>query len=32
MTGGEVDVGEVIIRDRLIGFWGASPLADEIGT
>lgn len=40
MGGGELggedagggDGALIIIRDLLIGFWGASPLADEVGT
>lgn len=32
MTGGDDDVGEVMIRDRLMGFGGASLLADDVGT
>ncbi len=32
MAGGEVGTGEVMIRDLLIGFGGASPLADEFGS
>lgn len=31
-AGGEVDVGEVMIKDFLMGFCGASPLTDEVRT